>query len=333
MERTVFGILLAKIEGTYGTDPTPTVGANLIAITRKGFKYDSKFTHLSRQILDGSLGQVDGTNVLPEVNVAFDVEVRGNRTDGIAADISQGSSAHAIEIDCLLQACDLNPVYTAESSGGARDGNVIYSPTVPSDQGKSVTFYFYSGLKLHKIVGCKGTVKASLQGGQFGLLSFSFDGLYQSVTDAGLPSNPSWLNTKPPIFVNSGSTVDSFTPVFQKIEIDLGAKTTKREDANSSAGVAGFLITDRLSKCTIDPESVAEATSPIWGDLANSTPRTITAAIGTQTGNKFQAALKCLSEAVAYGDRGGIRTQQINYSVERVNLSDVPGSELQLKFF
>lgn len=332
MERTNFGMLLAKIEGTYGTDPTPTAAANLIAISRAGFSYAPKFDHLVRQLLDGTISKVSGLNAMPEVALNFDLEIRGNRTNGSTADISAGASGQAIEIDPLLQACDLAPTYTAETTGGARDGNVIYKPTVPTDEGKSVTFYFYSGLKVHKILGAKGTVKGTLQAGQFGKLTFNFMGLYVSVTDASIPGSPSWLNTKPPIFINSGSTIDSYSPVFQKIDFDLGAKVQRRDDANATSGVRGFMIVDRDSKCSIDPESVAEGTNPVWADLEGGVARTVTGKVGTQTGNKFQATFAAVSAAAAYADRSNIRTQQIDYSIERANISDTAGAEFQFKF-
>ena len=88
IERTLIGLLLAKIETNYGIDPTPSAGSNIIAVRRSAVKYDQKWTHLERAILDGSLAKLGGLNVLPEIGLSFDVEVRGNRTDGIAADIS-----------------------------------------------------------------------------------------------------------------------------------------------------------------------------------------------------------------------------------------------------
>ena len=99
MERTLIGLVLAKIEGTYGVDPTPTGGSNTIAISRNTIKYDPKFQHLMRQHADGSTSRVTGLNVLPEVSFGFQVELRGNRTNGSTADISKGALAQAIEID------------------------------------------------------------------------------------------------------------------------------------------------------------------------------------------------------------------------------------------
>ena len=166
-------MVLAKIEGTYGTDPTPTASANVIAVSRSSVKYGPKFQHIMRQILDGTFDGVAGQNVLPEVSFGFSVELRGNRTDGTANDISNGLSAEAIEIDCLLQACDLAPTYTAATvPGTSRDGFVTYNPIVPTTPGASVTFYFFTGLKKHIVTGCKGTMKLNMTAGQFGMIDF-----------------------------------------------------------------------------------------------------------------------------------------------------------------
>ncbi len=420
-ERVMIGLLLAKIESSYGTDPVPVGGSNVIAVSRNTVSFGPKFTHVERAYMDGTLDKVSGFNVLPEVDLSFDVEVRGNRTDGSTIDISKGASAQAIEIDCLLKSCDLSPTYTAESGSGNRDGYVTYIPNVPTDAGSSVTFYFYTEKKLHKITGAKGSVKVTMTAGKVPVLSFSFKGLYQPPVDTsgamsaagsclatatvasggaayvvgdvltiaggtgtaatvrvtavapttgavtavrvlnvGLysvaPSTPNsatggtgttvsltitswaqtaavWLATKPSIFVSAGSTVDSFSPVFQKLDFDLGATVSKREDANSANNVAGFMITDRAPKASIDPESVAEATSPIWYDLEQATNRTITATVGTLTGNKFTLTVKGTSDSVGYGDRSNVRTQPIGYMVEKAALGDTAGAHVALKFF
>jgi len=336
MERSIFGIMLAKKETTYGTDPTPTGAANTIAIRRNSLKFGPKCDHILRQILDGTLSKVSGLNSMFEADFSFEVEFRGNRTNGTAADISAGSSANAVEIDPLLQACDLAPTYTAESTGGARNGSVAYKTTVPSNEGVSCTVYFYSGNRRFKFFGCKGSVKGSLQAGQFGILTFDMKGIWtpsSSVADVDISTiTPTWLDTKPPVFINAGAAavIDSYAGVFSKLDFDLANTVTRRDDANTSGGVKGFLITSRDSKCSIDPESVAEATNPVFGDLEGGTARTIHATFGSQTGNTCQGYFTGVSQAVDNGDRNGIRTNTISYSIERTNISSTVGSEFQL---
>jgi hypothetical protein len=93
------------------------------------------------------------------------------------------------------------------------------------------------------------------------------------------------------------------------------------------------MITDRAPKATIDPESVAEATSPIWYDNEVATNRVITAILGNQSGNTFKLTVKGTSDAVAYGDRSNVRTQNISYMIEKAALGDANGAQVQLRFY
>ena len=334
MYRTKKGLLLAKIESTYGTDPTPTAASNVIAVQNSEISWSPNFERLSRMILDGSVSKVTGFNVQPSVTLSFTVELRGNRTNGATdTDITDGTSTYAVSVDPLLRACDLAATYTAETGSGVRDGYVIYKPTLPDNEGSSVTFYFYNSGKLHKVTGAKGTVKGTFEAGRVARLEFTFQGLWNAPTDASIPGSITWLDTVPPLFRSAGATIGSWSPVFRTLTFDLGNNIVRRDDANHAVGVRGFLITERNPRVTIDPEATLEATHPIFGDLYASTSRTITALLGSAGGNKVQ--LTCVGESVAaaYGDANQVRTNQIEYEICRAALSGTPYDEFQLKFF
>lgn len=334
MEQTQKGLLLAKIESSYGVDPTPTGAANTIAVVRSQVSFEPDFERVTRDILDGSWERASGFNLLRTARMNFRVEARGNRTTGgTDTDITSGSSAQAVEIDCLLKSCDLTPTYTPETTNGARDGYVIYKPVEPSDEGSSCTLYFYTGGKVHKITGAKGNVKGVFEAGRMAYFDFEFRGLYVAAADASLPGTITLLDCKPPLFGSAGATVGSWSPVFKTLNFDLGNAVVRREDAQSTNGIKGFIVSNRASKVTIDPEAVVEATHPIWGDLETPTSRTITALLGTVSGNKVQLTCKGESEAVSYGDRNNIRINNITYDLVRAALSDALGGLFQLKFF
>jgi hypothetical protein len=334
MLRTKKGLLLAKIEGTYAVDPTPTALLNVIAVTSGEVNWSPNFERLSRQILDGSTSKVTGYNAQPTVSLNFVCEVRGNRTTGATdTDITSGDVAQAVEINPLLLACDLAATYTAEGSNGARDGYVTYKPTTPDNEGSSVTFYFYHAGRLHKVTGAKGSVKLTFEAGKIAKAEFTFQGLWNTPTDASVPSPITWLDTKPPLFRASTATIASWSPVFRTLTVDLGNNIVRRDDGNATNGVRGFVITGRNPKLTIDVETVIEATHPIFGDLYASTSRTIAATLGATSGNKVLVTAVGESIAAAYGDSNEIRTNQIDYEICRAALSDTPNSELALKFF
>jgi hypothetical protein len=107
----------------------------------------------------------------------------------------------------------------------------------------------------------------------------------------------------------------------------------KREDANSLTGVKGFLITNRDSKCSIDPESITETTRALWEELRAGTQRTLQCIIGTEVGNRVLVQATVVATGVSYGDRAGIRTQPVSYSIERATLDTGVGAEIALKFY
>jgi hypothetical protein len=174
MELSKIGLLLAKAESTYGTDPTPDSTNNVIATTRGEVTLDDMGEQIVRDILDGGFSRVPSWMTKLALGIKFRTELRGNRTTGAVADISAGAIANKVSIDPLLLACDMAATYTAESGVGNRDGCVIYKPTIPSAQGSSVAFYLYTQSKLYKLLGGKGDFSIGLRGGQDGLHRLGF---------------------------------------------------------------------------------------------------------------------------------------------------------------
>jgi hypothetical protein len=210
---------------------------------------------------------------------------------------------------------------------------VIYKPTLPSTNGSSVTFYWYTAGKLHMVTGAKGNVKGTFEAGKIAHFDWEFQGRLVAPTDASIPGSLTFLSTLPPLFSSATSVIGSYSPVFRKLEFDLGNQIVRRDDANSVDGIQGFIIPDRAPSCTIDPESGTEATHPIWGDLSASTSRTISATLGSLGGNKCMATFIGESVSAPYGEANGIRTNTIKYDMTRALLSDTAGQLFQLKFF
>lgn len=342
MELTKFGLLLAKAEGTYGTDPTPTAAANNIAIARGQVTLEIAGDVINRDILNNDFVPVVGITALPNIKLSFRCELRGNRTTGLTnSDISNGTSGQAIEIDPLLQACDLNPTYTAATTPGtSRDGYVTYKPTVPTDftEGKSVTFYFYSQGKLYKITGAKGDLSVMYEAGKFAYIDFVFNGLFNAPVDSSIPGSISWLETKPPVVGQaSGFTIDSYiTSVISKLDFKLGNSVVRRDSLNSADGIKGFIITNRASKLTADPESVKEATHPFWADWRTPVVKTIVATVapatGSDTGNKVVLGCKARLDKINYSDSNGRRIQNFDASCAQATLASTPGQDVYMVF-
>lgn len=425
MELKKVGLLLAKIESTYGTDPTPSSGANVIAVTRNEIEVSPIGEAIDRDMLDAGFGRVIGITSMPRFNLKFRTELRGNRTTGATdTDVSSGASAQAVEIDCLLRACNLQPTYTAESSDGARDGYAVYQPTIPSDVGDSVTFWVYTQAKLYKIVGAKGNIaNIGLTADKLPFIDWEFQGMLGSISDSSIPASPTFLDCKPPKFslpalpgaapnwsgqsvtassssgllftlnshglfngdrvkfggsvvptgitagtwyyvvnrtantfkvaatlggsaiayTDAGTSVtvtsapiilfDEWTgPVFSAINFKLGNTVAMRDDGNSLNGIKGFLITDRDSQADFNPESVAEATHPLWADWQSAAAKPLRVNVGNQSGNRICIEAKTRIVSMTYADANGRRIQNVSLALRNETLGETPGSEFKLLF-
>ncbi len=334
MERTKKGLCLAKLESAYAVEATPTAGLDILPVVNSQWQWGPEYDAIQRMILDGGLRTVAGDNALPRVSFSFQMELRGNRTNGSSPDISAGSSTYALEMDDLLQACDMNPTYVAESTGGARDGYVVYKPAAPVDEGKGCTFFLYTEKKLHKVVGAKGSLKLTLEAGKYCYLHFEFKGLYNTVpTDSSIPS-PTFLDTRPPLWVNGGTTYDAWSGgVVSKIDLDLGNTVNRRDDGNSIKGVKGFAIYERASKLSFNPESVSEATHPVFSDLDTAKTKTLITNLGSQSGNRFNFTMAGQQRKVSYGDQNGNRITQIEMELNAAAMSSALGNEFQMKCY
>ena len=334
---SALGLLLAKRETTYGTDPTPTKTANNIAVIGN-VTVEPDVDILERPILHGDFAKSTGQTAFPRATIRFQTELRGNRTNGTAPDISAGSSTYALEINALFQACDFEPTYTAEVSSGSRDGEVQYRRTVPSGGGvgSSVTFYFYAGGKLHKVTGAKGSFQLALAVGQSGKANWTFTGFY-SVSDASIPADPTWLNTLPPLFVYNGTTAlctwgSVSTHVVASLNIDAANQLSRRDDAASATGIKGFLVTNHSPSASLDLEAVTEATQGIYAALLAGTSQAMDVVWGAQTGNKVELHLETMLSRQRFADRGGIITSPVDLLVRRTELDDQLGDEFTITF-
>ncbi len=179
-------VILAKIETNYGTDATPTEGANAILISNVSItplKSNNVDRNLLRTYMGGSEQLVGPTSV----DLSFDVELAGAGAAGTAAAYGP-----------LLRACGF--VETLSASVRAE-----YNLTTPVVDSVSI-YAFFDGAK-HVIRGCRGTVQIDLMSGARPLLKFSFTGLDGGVV-AATPSALTLTGFKTPLVVDEPNTGD-----------------------------------------------------------------------------------------------------------------------------
>lgn len=346
MESSEIGLLLVEVESTYGTDPTPTNAANFIPVLRDSVNFRILAEPVGRKFLTGGIAANKGFNTLPTCELTFRYELRGNlRNGGTELDISNGTDTQKIEIDMLLRASGLAATYTAAgtpgsegSSAGSRDGYVTYSSSFASDaEGTSVTAYWISKTKVHKLTGGKVTFKVMAGAGKPASIEFTIRGKYTTPADNTLStSGLDPLETLPPLWQGNTTTITkasgTHSPILTSFEFDLANEIVRRDSAAATYGVHGFLIADCNPRARLNPEAVTEATNPFWGDWLNSDVRTVTVPIGTAAGNTCTLTFSGEYKDVNYTAVNKFRHHDCQIDVVKPNLDSTDATWFSIKF-
>jgi hypothetical protein len=269
--------ILAKAEGTYATDPTPTAAANAILISNpdvKAIKPKNVDRDLVRQYF-GASEQLVGTKT---VEMSFDVELVGS-----------GSAGDPPAWDPLIEACAMV---------GEADTGVRYDYLPVTDNQASVTIWIYDSGVLHKLVGGRGNAKIKLKEGEKPIISFTFEGLYGAISAAtpDAADYSMWMVPQVPTNANTASiklgstfaatgapalTGGTAIPSLG-IEVDLGNTVAH----TPLIGGETVDVTDRevLGKLMLDLTAAQEVTR--MGDVLLATLSSVGILHGTVVGNK-----------------------------------------------
>lgn len=176
-------VILAKIESTYGTDPTPTGLANALLVSNCSIGY--AYQNVNRDLVRGYFGGSEELAGLRQVNIGFDIELSGSGDAGLTA------PAWAP----LLKACGFG-----ETDAGAYFEYKPISTTLPS-----VTIYYYLDGVLHKALGCRGTCDFKMGIGERPVMSYSFTGLDGGVTETSNASPTLTAWQKPVVITDTNA--------------------------------------------------------------------------------------------------------------------------------
>lgn len=233
--------LLAKLETSYGVDPSPlgTDGVQTKNLQVNPYEGNTITRDLDRE----TLGAQEQINVNPHVSITFDVELAGSGTAGTAP--AYGS---------LLQAAGMKETINAGS-------DVVYSPV--SDSFKSVTLYYLQrndagGFQQQTITGCRGSVSFTVDSSGIPTLSFNFLGFYEKPQDVSAITvdRSAFID---PVYVskdNTSLTFGSYAAKASAFNIDLANDLTMR----SVTGARYVSLSDRApsGQCTIDAPALSE---------------------------------------------------------------------------
>lgn len=291
------GLVLAKIESVYGTDPTPTVSAN--ALITKGIPtFEIIGNARAREVPVGFFGQVAPVNVGEGLKLNFTTELKGSGTPG-------SSSRYSV----LFRACNMTEAVNSGTS-------TVYTPN-STMEGESVTLWFYANTTLHKIVGCVGTFQIKLVSQEIVVVEWSFTGLYAG-DHASTVSFPSATHeTVAPIIWKAATfTYNSVASTIAEMNLDMGNEVAKRLDANAASGVNRYFVKDRLAKGNIMIEKVALATLNPWTLWNATTQAAIAAAVTGAAGNICTLAVTGATlEPPKYSDKENVQMWDLPFTL------------------
>jgi hypothetical protein len=226
-------ILLAKIESTYGVDPTPS-GANGILATQVSLT-PMEGNDVDRELELPYLGAQGTVPVELHSKLAFNVELAPSGTAGTAP--AWGP---------LLRACAVAETIVASTS-------VTYNPV--SDSHESIALYVWVGGTQYVMLGTRGTCTMEFTAQGIPYLKFEFTGLFKLPSEQPRVAPALGSFQKPQVVTSANTTtftINSIPLVMRSCMLNLGNAVEPR----FLVGSEGILITDKSESVEATVEAV-----------------------------------------------------------------------------
>ena len=279
-------LIAAKIESTYGTDPTPG-GGDAILVRNLEIQPLVADT-VNRELVRPYLGQADQLLSQTRVEVSFEVELAGSGTAGTAPAYGP-----------VLRSCALSETVVADTS-------VTYAPE--SSGFESCTIYYFQGPIRHKVTGCRGTFELTGEVGQIPVISFTMTGIYNAPTDETQPT-PTYTNQASPVLFKEGNTTNfsafSYAGCLMSYNFSLANDVIYRELVGCTKEI---LITNRAPSGTVVIEAPTITAKDFFAVATGSSTGSITFQHGQTAGNivTMTTAQSDLGN-LTYSDQDGIQ--------------------------
>jgi len=289
-------VILAKIEGTYGTDSVPVEGVDAMLVENLSWSNEGLRMN-ERPAVRANIGMLQQVYGGRMMSVSFDVELKGG---GGAVDAPP-------EFGPLLRACGFG-----ETINAAVD--VTYEPV--STGHESVSLYYYQDGIRYTVLFCRGNVSFNFEAVALGKMSFTLTGHIGPITDVAIAS-PTYQSNVPPALINVPFTIGAFGAVINALTWDMSNTIATPADISASDGYSAVELTSRDPNGSYDPESELLATEDPFADLTGDATLAITTGvIGPGIGERYQIDMPVVSyRDISPGDRDGVRTYEIPFGM------------------
>lgn len=287
-------VLLAKIESSYGVDPTPVAGTDAVLVENPSWSNEGARMN-ERPAVRSSLGSLQQVYGGALMTVAFDIELKGPGT--------AYSASVKPEMATLLRACGFGE--TIDTTGGSE--KATYAPV--STALESCTIYYFQDGTRFVLTGCRGNVSFNLEVGAVPKASFTMTGHVAGPTDVAVPA-PTYDSAVPPPVIGGAFTIDAFAAVIGALAFDMSNAMSFPPDLSAADGFGEIQITKRDVNGSFDPEHELVAAEDFIGNWKTGKSMVLaTGSIGSTQYNKFKMDMPAVYyRETAPGDRDGIRT-------------------------
>jgi hypothetical protein len=298
--------LLAKIESTYGTDPTPVAATDGVRVSERVWSTIA-IEHVflgQRNAAAGSLSPIaPAARKGRKVTMEIAWEARGT---GAAY-----SASVLPEADPLFRACG-----TARTDDFTAGSEII--TYAQADTGlESCTIYAYAGNKLFKVVGCRGSIRWPVEVGGLGIIRFSMEGILTAApTEVALPS-VTYDAVIPPPAVGMSLTVAAWSPDVLSAEFDQAATIARIDSANAADGIVSFDISEVTPVYNLSAKAPAISTYDPYTIMQAATAQTISQTLGSVQYNRMKLDVTSAAylQSIAHSDQDGFAGIDLVYAL------------------
>ena len=258
-------VLLAKIETTYGVDPTPTGAAD--AVLGKDVKISPmEGQDISRELDLAFMGAEPTIPANTFAKISFKVELSPNGAAGVAP--AWGP---------LLRACGCAQTIVASTS-------VTYNPISLTHE--SITLWFVIGSTLFKVPGARGTAKVTIGAQGIPYIEFEFTGLFTVPAEGSRPTPTLTAWKKPTVASKTNTpvfTIGGTSLVMRQFALDLGNQIETRFLINSES----VMLVDRAETIDVTVEAEPLTTINPWQLAVNQTQTPVIVQHGVTAGSRI----------------------------------------------
>lgn len=215
---------------------------------------------------------------------------------------------------------------TGEVLTGGTSGATATTGSVPSDAGHeikpisssvpSLTMGLYEDGIRKLLKGCRGTAKFNFKIGEPATVDFGFKGVEAGVSDLALLTGIDYDDVVPPVLLNAVMSCDDVSLNIGEMDIDIACTLAPKDKIDDEKGILSFMITERDTQGSFNPEMVLVATHDFYDKWFSNTPMVLDMAYGSVGGNKIRVyAPSIIYNKIDDADRDGIQLAQTAFDV------------------